>query len=126
VLREDAIGLAVLKGDVAAPPRYAAIATPALALCTSKDVADQVAPGTDAATRARIIGYSKRVIRPWMLRAQADFLEHKACGVAVELPHSTHYFFLRDPGAAAALILSYIDARDPCAWAPAPARPSSW
>lgn len=110
--------LAVLQGDIAAPPRYAAIPAPALAFYTSKDVADQIGPGTAPSQREAIIGYSIRKIRPWMLRAQADFLEQKACGVAVELPHSTHYFFLRAPARTAALITSYLAAANPCAWRP--------
>jgi pimeloyl-ACP methyl ester carboxylesterase len=110
--------LAILRGDVAAPPRYAAIRAPALAVYTSKDVADQVAPGTPPAQRAAIVAYSVHVIRPWMLRAQADFLEQKICGVAVELPHSTHYFFLQAPARTATLIAAYLAAGDPCAWRP--------
>ncbi|HEX5262748.1 MAG TPA: alpha/beta hydrolase [Phenylobacterium sp.] len=119
--------LAVLQGDVAAPPRYAAIQAPALAFYTSKDVADQIGPGTAPLQREAIIAYSTRKIRPWMLRAQADFLEQKTCGVAVELPHSTHYFFLRAPARTAALITSYLVATNPCAWRPSsPVSDADW
>jgi pimeloyl-ACP methyl ester carboxylesterase len=136
VLRKGAAGwtpstpasvmLAVLAGDVAARPRYADIAAPALAFYTSKDVADQVPPGTSPQRRAEIVAYSVRRIRPWMLRAQADFIEHKACGVAVELPASTHYFFLRAPDATARAILAYLATPRPCAWRPAWEADSPW
>jgi len=65
------------------------------------------------------VDYSIHQIRPWMLRAQADFIEHKQCGVAQELPRSTHYFFLTDPAWTASAILGFLDARDPCHWSPA-------
>jgi pimeloyl-ACP methyl ester carboxylesterase len=111
--------LEVLAGDVAAKPDYAAIAAPALAIYSSKDVAEQISPRTPAAERRAVIDYSTHAIRPWMLRAQADFLEHKKCGVAVELPHSTHYFYLARPVWTAKTILDFLAARDPCHWSPA-------
>jgi pimeloyl-ACP methyl ester carboxylesterase len=110
--------LAILAGDVAVKPRYAAIPAPALAIYTSKDVPDQVPSSATPAQRRAIVDYFIRRIRPWMLRAQADFLEQKACGVALELPHSTHHFFLRSPEPAATLILSYLAAPAPCHWRP--------
>jgi pimeloyl-ACP methyl ester carboxylesterase len=111
--------LGVLAGDVAAKPDYAAISAPALAIYSSKDVAEQISPATPPAARQAFIDYSTHVIRPWMLRAQADFLEHKRCGVAVELPHSTHYFYLTRPEWTARTILDFLGARDPCHWSPA-------
>ena len=54
-----------------------------------------------------------------MLRAQADFLEKKRCGVAVDPPHSAHYFFLKQPQWTADAILGFLRANDPCHWAPA-------
>ena len=111
--------LAVLAGDVAAKPDYAAISAPAFAIYSSKDVADQVPPSTPPGRRREIVDYSIHQIRPWMLRAQADFIEHKQCGVAQELPRSTHYFFLTDPAWTASAILGFLDARDPCHWSPA-------
>jgi pimeloyl-ACP methyl ester carboxylesterase len=108
--------LKVFQGDVAAKPRYAAISAPALALYASKDVADQIPTATSAARRGEIVDDFIRHIRPWMLRAQADFLEQKACGVAIELPRSTHHFFLRSPDAAATMVLSYLASADPCHW----------
>jgi pimeloyl-ACP methyl ester carboxylesterase len=108
--------LSILNGDVAARPRYAAISAPALAVYSSKDVADQVPAAASAAQRRAIVDYFDWRIRPWMLRAQADFIDQKPCGVAVELPHSTHYFFLRSPGATARMVLSYLAAPDPCHW----------
>ena len=113
-----AVMLKVLDGDIAAGPQYSHIKAPALALYTSKDVADQVAASTPPARRAEVIDYFIRHIRPWMLRAQADFLEQKTCGVAVELPRSTHYFFLRSPHATATMVLSYLSSADPCRWRP--------
>ena len=106
--------LAVLAGDVAAKPDYSAIAAPSLALYSSKDVAEQVPAGTPADVRRKVADYETHTIRPWMLREQADFLEHKKCGVAVELPHSTHYFFLTSPDWTARTILKYLGAADPC------------
>jgi pimeloyl-ACP methyl ester carboxylesterase len=111
--------LEVLAGDVAAKPDYAAISAPALAIYSSKDVAEQISPQTPPAAREAVVDYASHVIRPWMLRAQADFLEHKRCGVAVELPHSTHYFFLTRPAWTAKAILDFLAARDPCHWSPA-------
>ena len=111
--------LEVLAGDVAAKPDYAAISAPALAIYSSKDVAEQISPATPPAARLAVIDYSTHVIRPWMLRAQADFLERKHCGVAAELPHSTHYFFLTRPEWTAKAILDFLAARDPCHWSPA-------
>jgi pimeloyl-ACP methyl ester carboxylesterase len=122
-----AIMLSILAGDIAAPPRYAAIPAPALAIYTSKDVLDQVAPNTDPKRRGEILAYSLRTLRPWMLRAQADFLEHKACGVAIELPHSTHYFYLRNPAATTRLLLAYLATRTPCNWkAPGDLQQTGW
>jgi pimeloyl-ACP methyl ester carboxylesterase len=112
--------LSILDGDIAAPPQYAAIPAPAMAIYASKDVADQVPPTTPAARRQEIVEYFRRHIRPWMLRSEADFIERKSCGVAVELPHSTHHFFLRSPALTATMLLSYLDARQPCAWRPPP------
>jgi pimeloyl-ACP methyl ester carboxylesterase len=110
--------LAVLGGDVAAKPDYSAIAAPSLALYSSKDVAEQVPPGTSVDVRRNVADYEIHTIRPWMLREQAGFLEHKKCGVAVELPHSTHYFFLTSPDWTARTILKYFAAADPCHWSP--------
>lgn len=117
--------LAVIQGDVATKPDYAAIAAPALALYGSKDVADQVAPGTSSELRHAIVDYQLHRIRPWMLREQAEFLEHKSCGTAVELPHSTHYFFLTRPDWTARVILQYLASPSPCDWQAPPPPPSS-
>lgn len=108
--------LAVLAGDVAAKPDYLAIAAPSLALYSSKDIAEQVPPGTTATVRRDIADYETHTIRPWMLRAQADFLEQKRCGVAAELPRSTHYFFLTSQDWTARTILGFLAAADPCHW----------
>jgi pimeloyl-ACP methyl ester carboxylesterase len=111
--------LAVLKGDIAAKPDYTAIAAPALAFYYSKDIAEQIPPETPPKLRQAVADYSTHVIRPWMLRAQADFLEKKRCGVAVDPPHSAHYFFLKQPQWTADAILGFLGASDPCHWAPA-------
>jgi pimeloyl-ACP methyl ester carboxylesterase len=118
------VGLALVAGDIAAKPDYSAIAAPSLALYSSKDVAEHVPPGTSPALRRDIEDYETHTIRPWMLRAQADFLEHKRCGVAAELPHSIHYFFLSSPDWTARTILKFVAAPDPCHWSP-PEMPSS-
>lgn len=110
--------LEVLAGDVAAKPDYAAIPAPALAIYSSKDVAEQISPATPPGTRQAVVDYATHVIRPWMLRAQAEFLERKRCGVATELPHSTHYFFLKQPAWTAKAILDFLAAPDPCHWSP--------
>jgi pimeloyl-ACP methyl ester carboxylesterase len=117
--------LAVLAGDVAAKPDYEAMTAPALALYSSKDVAEQVPPGTAPDVRRAIAEYETHSIRPWMLREQADFLEHKRCGIAAELPHSSHYFFLTRPQWTAGAILQFLASSDPCHWVPAAVPPSS-
>lgn len=110
----EAISAVVLAGDIAAVARWEKIAAPSLALFTSKDVTDQVPPDASPAQRAAFLDYSIRVIRPWMLRAQADFIEHSHCGVAVEVPHSTHHLFLERPQWTAQVILEFLAAADPC------------
>jgi pimeloyl-ACP methyl ester carboxylesterase len=110
------VTLAVLKGEAAASPDYAQIAAPALAIYASKDVADQIPAATAPAQRRRIVAYFIHNIRPWMLRQQADFLAQKPCGVAVELPDSTHYFYLRRPAWTARTILGFVGTKDACNW----------
>lgn len=112
------IDLQVIAGDAAAKPRYEDIEAPSLAIYSSKDVADQIPPGTSAHRTAQFVQYSTRVIRPWMLRAQAAFLERQDCGTALELPRSTHYFFLARPDWTAGIVLSFLDSPTPCDWAP--------
>jgi non-heme chloroperoxidase len=110
------VSAAVLAGDIASKPRWDAIAAPSLAFFTSKDVPDQVPPEATTAQRAAFVDYSIKVLRPWMLRAQADFLERARCGVAVEVPHSTHYLFLERPEWTAQAILAFLSSEDPCHW----------
>lgn len=119
-----AVAQSVLAGDMAAAPDYGAIPAPSLALYTSKDVAEQVPQGADASVRRDVIAYSLKRIRPWMLRAQAQFLEQQKCGVAYEIPDSGHYMFLERPTWTARTILSFLAAPEPCTYAPtaAPAR----
>lgn len=38
------------------------------------------------------------------------------CGVAVEVPHSTHYLFLERPEWTAQAILAFLSSEDPCHW----------
>ena len=110
------VNAAVLAGDIAAKPRWDAIAAPSLAFFTSKDVPDQLPPEATTAQRASFVHYSIKVLRPWMLRAQADFLERARCAVAVEVPHSTHYLFLERPEWTAQAILAFLSSEDPCHW----------
>jgi pimeloyl-ACP methyl ester carboxylesterase len=112
----QAVNAAVLAGDIDSRPRWDAIAAPSLAFFTSKDVSDQVPPDATAAQRAAFVDYSIKVLRPWMLRAQADFIQHARCGVAVEVPHSTHYLFLERPEWTAQAILAFLSSEDPCRW----------
>jgi len=112
----DSVGLEVLQGDIAAKPRYAQIPAPALAIYGSKNVPEQIPPGASQQDRAAFVDYATRHIRPWMLRAQADFIEGIACGVAIEVPDSTHYLFLDHPQWMAAAIRSFLRAEDPCHW----------
>lgn len=107
---------AVLAGDIASKPDWHAIAAPSLAFYTSKDVPDQVPPDATAAQRAAFVAYSIRVLRPWMLRAQADFIQQSPCGVAIEVPDSTHYLFLQRPRWTAEAILAFLASSDPCHW----------
>jgi len=108
------VNAAVLADDIASKPRWDAIAAPSLAFFTSKDVPDQVPPDATAAQRAAFVDYSVRVLRPWMLRAQADFIEHARCGVAIEPTRSTHYLFLERPEWTARAVLAFLSSEDPC------------
>lgn len=110
------VNAAVLAGDIASKPRLDAISAPSLAFFTSKDVSDQVPPDATAVQRAAFVDYSIKMLRPWMLRAQADFIQHARCGVAVEVPHSTHYLFLERPEWSAQTILAFLSSEDPCHW----------
>lgn len=108
--------LEVLKGDIAAKPRYRDIKAPALAIYGSKDLPEQLPPEATPQDRAAYLEYTIRRIRPWMLRAQADFIENIRCGVALEVPNSTHHLFLERPDWVAASILSFLKTSDPCHW----------
>ena len=112
----SSVDAAVLAGDITSKPRWDAIAAPSLAFFTSKDLPDQVPPEATTAQRAAFVNYSIKALRPWMLRAQADFLEHARCGVAMEVPHSTHYLFLERPEWTAQAILAFLSSEDPCNW----------
>ncbi len=109
-------GAKVLAGDIGAHADWSAIAAPSLALYSSKDVADQVPPNASAAQRRAMIDYSVQQLRPWMLRAQADFIERSQCASALEVPKSTHYLFLERPEWTAQVVLSFLSASDPCHW----------
>jgi len=110
----QSVNAAVLGGDIASKPRWDAIAAPSLAFFTSKDVPDQIPPDATAAQRAAFVGYSIKVLRPWMLRSQAEFVERTRCGVAVEVPRSTHYLFLERPEWTAKAVLAFLANADPC------------
>jgi non-heme chloroperoxidase len=112
----QSVNAAVLAGDIASKARWDAIAAPSLAFFTSKDVPDQVPPDATSAQRAAFVAYSIKVLRPWMLRAQADFIERTRCGVAIEVPHSTHYLFLEHPESTARAILAFLSSQHPCRW----------
>lgn len=109
-------GAAVLRGDIAAKPRWEAIAAPSLALFTSKDVPDQVPPNATPEQRAAFVAASVRTLRPWMLSAKQDFARRAKCGVAVELPRSTHHIFIERPAWTARIILSFLRTHRPCKW----------
>lgn len=110
------IAAAVLRGDIAARPLWEAIAAPSLALFTSKDVPDQVPPNATTEQRAAFVSASVRTLRPWMLAAKADFSAKAPCGVAVELPRSTHHIFIERPAWTVQTILSFLRSRRPCKW----------
>ena len=105
---------AVLAGDIATKTRWEDIAAPSLAFYTSKDVAEQVAPEASAEQRQAFIDYSVKALRPWMLRQQAEFLSHRRCGTALEVPRSTHHLFLERPAWLAANILAFLSSPKPC------------
>jgi len=111
-------GLSVLKGDVAAKPRYTAIKSPALAIYSGKLKAEQVPPNTPPNLRRAALEYTVRWVRPWMLREQARFLEEVPCGTAVEVPDAGHYLFLERPSWTAALVQAFLIAPQPCQWRP--------
>jgi pimeloyl-ACP methyl ester carboxylesterase len=110
----QSVNSAVLGGDIASKPRWDSIAAPSLAFFTSKDVSDQVPPEATTAQRAAFLDYSVKMLRPWMLRAQADFVERTRCGVAIEVPRSTHYLFLERSTWTAKTILEFLASEDPC------------
>jgi pimeloyl-ACP methyl ester carboxylesterase len=114
----QAVGAMVLAGDIASKPQWGAIRVPSLAIYTSKDVADQLPPNATAAERQALIDFSIRALRPWMLRAQADFIEQSTCASALELPRSTHYMFLEHPQWTARTVLSFLSDSEPCRWQP--------
>jgi len=109
------VAAAILAGDIAARPRWEEIAAPSLAIYSSKDVAEQVPPDATPAQRAAFIDYSVRVLRPWMLRQQAEFLARRKCGAAVEVPHSGHHLFLERQNWLAERILAFLATGTPCA-----------
>lgn len=111
---------AILRGDMASPPRYAQIQAPSLALYSSKDVAEQVPAGAGAATRRAVIDYSLGHIRPWMLREKARFQAQQRCGVAYEPGKSGHYLFLERPAWLVRTVLAYLDSDEPCTFTIAP------
>lgn len=108
------IAQTILAGDISAPPEYAEIKAPSLAVYSSKDVAEQVPASADPAIRQAVIAYSLKHIRPWMLRSQATFLEEEACGATYEVPRSGHYIFLEHPDWTARTILAFLNTPDPC------------
>ena len=118
-----AVGEAVLAGDIAAKARWSSIRAPSLALFSSKDVADQVPSGASETQRQAVIDYSVRRLRPWMLRAQADFIEQSPCAEALEVPRSTHYLFLERPQWTAEVVRSFLADDNPCRWSNAPQNP---
>ncbi|QQV77608.1 alpha/beta fold hydrolase [Sphingomonas aliaeris] len=105
---------AVLRGDIAAKPRWNAIAAPSLAIFTSKDVPDQVPPNATSEQRAAFVAASNKVLRPWMLAAKADFERNARCGTAIEVPRSTHHIFLERPEWTAKTVLKFVSARKVC------------
>lgn len=102
------VGMKVLAGDIAAKPRWDSIPAPSLALYASRDVADQVPPNATPAQRAAFVSFSITTLRPWMLAAKADFERRSKCGVAVEVPGSTHHLFLDRPKWVANLIQRFL------------------
>jgi pimeloyl-ACP methyl ester carboxylesterase len=111
-----AVSQAVLAGDIGTKAEWSRIRSPSLALFTSKDVADQVPADASDSQRQAAVDYSIRRLRPWMLRAQADFIENSPCAVAVEVPRSTHYLFLERPEWTAEVVRSFLSGDDPCHW----------
>ncbi len=111
-----AVGEAVLAGDIEAKVQWSSIRSPSLALFSSKDVSDQLPPGTSGPQRKAALDYSIRVLRPWMLRAQANFIEQSPCAAALEVPRSTHYLFLERPQWTANIVRTFLADEDPCHW----------
>lgn len=111
-----ATNLQTLKGDIAAKADWSEIARPSLAFYSSKDVAEQVPPDASNEQRQAMLAFMSKVIRPWMLREQADFIEQTDCGAAVEVPRSSHYLFLEHPQWMADSVLSFLAETKPCSW----------
>lgn len=124
VMRQSATGLVprtapvtagkILTGDIAAPPRYAAIAAPSLALYGSKDVPEQVPTSATPAQSKAFVKYSIDAFRPWMLREKARFEADQRCGTAYEVPNSSHNLYLERPEWTAKVVLRFIEAAKPC------------
>lgn len=113
---------ATLAGDIAAPPRYARIAAPSLAIYGSKDVAEQAPPSMTATQRRALIAFAVAKVRPWMLGARHQFLGAQRCGTAYVVPHGAHYIFLQYPAWTARTTLAYLASRYPCSFRAANAR----
>ncbi len=110
----DAVAAAILAGDIAAPEPWQAIAAPSLAFYSSKDVVEQLPPDASNEQRTAFVDYSIRMLRPWMLREQAEFLARRRCGIAVEVPDSSHHLFLERPAWLARKILAFLAEPSPC------------
>lgn len=108
--------LQTLDGDIASKADWSAIPRPSLAFYSSKDIAEQVPPTASNEQRQAMLAFMSKVIRPWMLREQADFIEKSACGVAIEIPRSSHHLFLEHPQWMVETVLSFLSDSNPCDW----------
>lgn len=115
---DPAAAAAILEGDIAATPQWEKVAAPSLAFFSSKDVADQVPPNATPEQRKAFINASVTHLRPWMLAAKEEFEAKAPCGVPIEVPNSTHHFFLERPKWAARAILDFLSTDRPCRWSP--------
>ncbi len=112
----ESTNLQALTEDIASKPDWSEISRPSLAFYSSKDIAEQVPPNASSEQRQAVLTFMSRVIRPWMLREQADFIEESACGTAIEVPRSSHYLFLEHPQWLAETVLSFLADTSPCRW----------
>jgi len=113
-----AVEAAVVAGMFTDHPNYGPIRAPALALYSDYSSADQVPPGTSAASRLAGDMFARTVYQPWQALEKARFRLQMTCGRTIDLHRTGHYLFLERPRETADWINSFLGSVNPCAWTP--------